>query len=366
VVSERYLTGTMVTVDSRTDVPEAVDEFIDVFDEPVTTASRFYTLYYLSEVKGIDIVDFDLFKLKNTMADAFLNYSLYACTRELSRKNTKLMIAGIELRDLGRRKFGQMTNEIYRDTVRPRIDDNIPPGDLIQEIEDALNDLIFNSQVGGEPGLAFELLMDTTINVARGARQDEIANTMEIMEDKYDAMSDPVAYLNACKKIFEVNYNNMPSTTWGEIVGGDRGWEVNYAGEAWGSVAETALRFDELSEIGYIDLMFSVEHNNGNFLNKIPRVAEDEKTKLQRYFKEVFSASGNFQSTTLYKTILPAVLDAAKGENIKPLFKMAKPDEKRLRTDRRISEDLFPRERHLGIGDEFGEKPDDTGGEIMG
>jgi hypothetical protein len=355
----------MVTVDNGTDVPEAIDEFIDVFEEPVTTASRFYTLYYLSEVKDIDVVDFDLFKLKNTLADAFLNYSLYACTRELSRKGRKLIISGIEMIDLGRRKFSQRTNKIYRDTVRPTIDDNTPPGDLIQEVEDALHDLMFNSQVGGEPGLAIELLMDTTIQVPRGARQDEIANTMQIMERKYDAMSDPVAYLNACKKIFEVDYHSMPDTTWTDIVGGDIGWEINYAGEAWGSVTETALRFDELSEIGYIDLMFSVEHNNGNFLNKIPRVAEDEKDKLQRYFRDVFGAGGSFQVTTLYNTILPSVLDAAKGENIKPLFKMAKPDEKRLRTDRRISDDMFPRERHLGVGDEFGEKPDNDGGEII-
>ena len=353
----------MVTVDNRADVEDAAIEFLGQFGTPVTTASRFYTYLYLADIKGIDQLEFDLFKLENSLADAFLNYTVYAVAGEIGNKDRKLNLASMPMGDVARQRFSGRSNSIYNDLKEQGTIDRTP-GEILREVEADIQTYFQTFWPDNNPSLATDILLDPTFKFPRGSDEGSVINELEIMEEKNSILSRPFRFLKAAQAIFNADYRDaIEDTEWYKKRGdGEMGWNINYGGEAWGAVCETARNIQSLSEKAYIDLMFSVEHNNGNFLNKVPRIHDAEYENITEFFPTL--RENRFRSSHLYDTILPAVLDAAKEENIKPLYRIAKKEDSGLRK-RFITDDLFPREGHLGVSDEFGVVPDKDEGEIL-
>jgi hypothetical protein len=348
----------MVTVERREDVEEAMKEVFELFAQPVTTTSRFYTHLYLADVKQRDEFDFELFKLKNKLSDAFINYTVYAVAREIGNKDQKLELDGFSMRELARGRVNELTAERYSDIRREN--SNTP---TLGEILDGQKGRLISAFVGGmneDHTLGKNILMDNTFRIPRGTKLEGIIDVMEDMETKYSVLSNPFMFLEEAKRIFNFNYSAaVGETWWTREVGGESGWSINYGGEAWGAVCETAMQARDLSDKAYVDIMFSVEHNNGNFLNKIPEIDESEREMVEKFFPQYEGST--FIKTEIYDTIMPAILDAAKEENIRPLYKIAKDSDSSLRT-RSLQASVFPPGRNL-LDD--GEDTEGDGSEVF-
>lgn len=110
------------------------------------------------------------------------------------------------------------------------------------------------------------------------------------------------------------------------------GWSFNYGGDGWARVAETALLKDEIGRQAYVDLMWSVEHNNGNFVDKVELNTEQEveniRMAIQRMDtgrkKEVDTIEDRLSEAYLLDNLLPGVLDAAREERLRFIFNVAR------------------------------------------
>jgi hypothetical protein len=71
-------------------------------------------------------------------------------------------------------------------------------------------------------------------------------------------------------------------------------------------------------------------------------VSDEEKAVIEKYFP--YLEDNTFLQRAIYEEILPATLDAAKEENIRPLYKMAKEFDGSLQK-RDIVASLFPPEK---------------------
>jgi hypothetical protein len=313
----------MALVKEPRDVEGAVEEFTQVFGRPVTHAAQYYTLYYLVEIEDVDEIGFELLQTTRTLRDAFYNYSVFATAKEAShigdhfqydsktigkilgnRKRPNFKMAGRSKEDIEReQRQNEKVAQMFKDDVReklPRTNAN-----LLLNFAKSPNNL--------PTGRTFMM---------------EPIDTAESLERKYSAFTNSERWLSTMSDLFATDWSVQGAAS---TLGASYGWNPEYGGDAWARVCDTALFKEEMGKQAYVDLMWSVEHNNGNFIDKVEHdtVAERDsiieaidrmdtggKQKVDRIKQKV-------REGTIVEEILPKILTAARAENLRFAFSLA-------------------------------------------
>lgn len=345
----------MVNVDKPGEVEDAVNEFYQMLSEPSTRASRFYTLYYLSEIKGKTKYGFDLMQEAEMQRDSFYNYSIYACLSELRHLIDQIRVGSIRL--------GEITDIVGETSIGMR-------GDFDEDEVKAANEIVGNIRgeiEGNAPDEAkdiVELLMltDPPKNAIAYDKED-VVKVSKKAEEKYSAYTEGRRFLKACKFVFGHNWTAMynrkdPGYIQGQHRNGNIGWVGAYGGEAWSRVAKTAMLKHDMGDKTFTDLMWSVEHNNGNFVDKVPLITSDELEVVAKYMRQEIEETAmrgvdgiqppnkKVVGQEITGAILKAILSFGRSENIRPLYKITDSMWPGL-FDRDVNEDMFPMEGYM-------------------
>jgi hypothetical protein len=356
----KFQRGKKMVLSERGDnIDEISEEMYDVFTTPATQASKFYTLYYVVEELNTSQFDFDLFQTTNEQKDAFYNYSVYVCAREMTNIYTHFAIDNIKLDGIHR---------VHPDLeaqagAAPTADTSENKAKLVvEEIEEQID----NNAPRDIRRKAKQIMLRNPRNAGGALALDELKTLNKGAEEQWSVFSDSDKFLRACKFIF--------SHDWGEKYRDSKppyiyidpednenafGWQVQYGGDAWGSVAKTALLRNSLGGEAYVDMMWSVEHNNGNFIDKMPDIKSidiesvtdalneerEENDELSHKYKSGYTKK--MVAYHLLDRIIPSILDAARSGNIRPVYRIMQNRFEILGRD--VRETMLPQKRPLGI-----------------
>lgn len=345
----------MVEVNGFDDVEDAVIDFYGVLSSSSGRASRFYSLYYLSEVEGMTKYGFDLMKESDLQKDVFYNYAIYACISELGNLGHHWKIGLDSLRDIA----------FSSGVLEGQGEDSLGVGDIgaadrvSMDIEKEIN----MKGPNGAKHIVRQLMLNDAPYWTSPLSRNSMVEMAEMAEEEYSAFTEGAKFLEAVKFIFGHDWASMygddrPGYIPSQITDEDIGWVSNYGGDGWENVPQTALMKHEMGDNAFVDLMWSVEHNNGNFTDKVPNTDSEEVGAVRKYIMDELDeknlvTTGKFRYPTektiaseVRKTILNTILLYARDENIRPLYKIADykwPD----LFDREITEDVFPMKEYM-------------------
>lgn len=351
----------MVRVNGKDDIEAAAEQMMGVIRNPATQVSKFYSLYYLDRVEELDGFDFYLLDAAREMRDAFLNYSVYACMGEISHLANHFRVANTNLDTIiHRANFGQARDEAKISATESERVINSMKATVRAENSRRMADIILDLMFNRMPSRA-------------GKDSSKVESSMKIEEEKYGAFSNAEDILKAAKFIFGYEWDPV-RVDFIDNEGNERqarrvidGWSHSYGGRSWKMVAKTALMIDDLSPVPYVDLMWAVEHNNGNFVDKISDVTDEEKNTVVRWINHRAADKGLFDGkephytpvegggrystdgvtdNTIRRAVLPAILDMNEAGNIEPLHGLAKRRHKEL-ADRRIRAMSLPKTKDI-------------------
>lgn len=311
-------------------VPQTQEEAGDAFREmdeylsnPIATISEFYTLMYLDEIKEVDEISFDYFDLKTTLDDVLYNYAVYVSSAELTHYGQKFRIDGIRAQMVadGYQSMNQRIDHYMReygyDQQQAEKEAEKELQDRKDKLTEAINSVADDRKTRGT--------IRTIMNLNRwpedkGNSATTAEEAIERLVRNWSAFGRDSTFLDAAKIIFGHKWAstmNARDTT---------GWSSSYGGRAWANVCETAQRKWEMGRTAFIDLMFSVEHNNGNFLNKWYKINDkDIMWFLQSSDLSVAERAGMGQPKEIIEEtnerkvfieIVPKLLTMARNENL--------------------------------------------------
>jgi len=317
-------------ISSTEDIEPAIDEIEEYLGAPITRACEFYSLYYLTEQKGVDELGFDFFKVKDKLSDTLYNYSAYVLYREFMhvKDQFEINIKDNE-NDVSRR-------QPYLISVRP-IDEiaesgwsNINDKFAIEGVKIAaierMKEQINENLSGDAAANALEMLTEPGFYLEGGAVFAQPDEIMETSIKNAGAFVNDDAFLDVMQFVFGNDWRSVPSSRIPETpyTLTFRGWTQNYGGDAWAKVAESTKEYFNMSDEAFIDLMFSIEHNNGNFLDKVPSKHKDDIRNLEITDLSRTHLLNNIEPNEIIKQILPLYLDLAREGDIAPLYDIAK------------------------------------------
>lgn len=312
----------MVIVREPHDVDDAVDQMQEWIGRPVTSASQYYTLYYLVEIEDVDELGFKLMQTASALRDSFYNYSVFATASEAANVYEHFSWEGYTLsKIITRSPRGQprVRSRKYDDVER-EIEERADARDHFQT---ALRDVAD----GWEHDILFEIMMrERNLNSAPTRIPKELRYARHL-EEGFNAFTDSESWLNAMQALFGYDWRGEHGP---HISGDGFGWNPSFGGEAWAKVCETAKLKDEMGKQAYVDLMWSVEHNNGNFIDKIGMHTQDEivaindaKRRLEKEEDVTIGMSDNPTASHIRDTMLPLLLDAVKESYLRFAFWVA-------------------------------------------
>lgn len=321
----------MTKIRERKDIEPAVDEFYDLFTRPVTTASKFYTYYYLSEVRDLEGAGFKLMQFGRELSDAFLNYSLYACLREYTNYGLHFFIDNLKAKTISRANRNVNLSSDDSDSISRRAGfwNKRSNEQYVQWIVDNIGGTV-NLRMDNPSAktIADQMMTNWRLKFRPPAHREDIQDFMLQADRMYGYSNKIEEVFDALEFIFGYEWTSE------DYMKHDDGWSVNYGGEAWARIAETAWeQRQELSDNAYIDLMWSVEHNNGNFIDKVdPYPEEDFRRFMDSSLADDFRQSDvtHLMRDVRMRELVQEVLQAAREENIRPLFQIALQDDRDL------------------------------------
>jgi hypothetical protein len=206
---------------------------------PIRNASLFYSLYYLSEIEGVDEASYDLFQVTDHLYDGLYAYGLHTITLEMQHIGRWFEVNG--------EPFAEATEQQIVDHFEEAISDK----NQLYAIRAAMRffhmgaDLIFSPKV---PWKSFAFIQGDL----------ELAdNPIQWVETAKEMYGD---YKEGRIKMSPGEEDQWPNYT---------GWVGGYGGPGWEAVAKHILRRQELTKIAWVDQSWSVQHNGGNWIDKI-------------------------------------------------------------------------------------------------
>ena len=332
-------------------VPQTEEEAEDAFREmdeylsnPITTISEFYVLMYLVDIEDVDGLSYDFFELRTTLDDVLYNYAVMAVSSELAHYQQHFQVNGTMA------EYVVENGRAQRDKVRNLVNRRgFSEDEAIEKVRretkgnrDQLREAISFIDGKGERGIAKQIMIRGKFTSEMGAGEEVTKRAIKQLATTWDAFGRDDHFLGGAKEIFGRN--------WGadEILEYDTGWSSSYGGRPWANVCETAMRKWEMGRTAYIDLMFSIEHNNGNFLDKWHGINDND---IRRLIESVDTSQleemdmGNTEQIVqsigkpqIFREVIPRLLDMAREGNLKQMFDIAVKKNRNLRGHKHLLE----------------------------
>jgi len=326
----------MIVTNSK-QAKEAAESIESSLGQPISTASHFYTLYYLTQQEDVDELEFDFFKLKDSLADDFLNYATAVTAEELHYISDKFQVKPrIDgNKEILKLKYGDIWSSRTRlankldlggSRLRKAVSAKRAAKDFIKR--EASNNL---SEDAAE--IVYQIAFDKPLTKDYGTYNSLIGEMISRAISNTGAFVNNKAFLDAAQFLFGHNWQE----TRGMPIEGTNytldfiGWGRDFGGDPWANVAETAKYYYEMSDEAFIDLMFSIEHNNGNFLNKTESEYQEDMKNLSISQRAKAKRLNSLNPSAFVKEILPLYLDLAKEGDIATLYSIAKSVDPQLR-----------------------------------
>lgn len=213
--------------------------------KPYWTAANFYSLYYVSEVKGDSEMSPELRRLSGSARKSLYKYGIIAITMELGSTGgfTPKVPNRVEI-SRGGEGFSYHSIKKQGYNIQNLSEEIAQLNGFGKRAVPILNNMFDAEDIG-------EDYSRLTLLDARDAAK---------VADSMGAMSDTRGFLSAAENIF--------SST--------KSWErANFGGGPWAGICRFMLDEDQ-TDIMWVDTCLSIEHNNRNWLDKFV-LSEDEQ-----------------------------------------------------------------------------------------
>lgn len=306
-------------------VRTAVDQFFSTFSKPIYNATQFYNLYYLVEVAGVDEIGLDFTSYRDRLKADFLNYTVYATYKEAENIYHQYRIKGMKLNELKESANSGLTtaeivNNFELDTGTDVTDAPLPTqrrwaDDKITELLDILRAKT-NKQ---EWSILNDMIRDRDRRKLFAIDRNSYKDALAEQEKELALFSTPKRFLGAMKALFSMR----------SLIGSDEhsetGWEDAFGGPAWQNIAKAGLKYDEMPPTAWVDMMWSVQHNNSNFIDKVePKIPVIENLVSDVWedctTNSPYDMTSMKDRTDLYDVVLPTYLYAARESQFKILY----------------------------------------------
>lgn len=319
-------------------VEELVDNFIQPLRRPITLTCRWYSYYYLSEIHDVQQADFELAKLTDKLYNALFDYGLYACYRELSNKEAHYQFIGKPL-DVIRAYKDARIPEDYREQLLGYgviSDPEAPKFQILEAIKQEIENSFKGNQYEIDPKSIRRFLISTEIKHPMGSTPNQITSAAKSWEQNLNIFSNPRHALKLAAVIFDTKIGSD------DHIKGNSGFVTGFGGEAWAGVAQTTLKYYDVTKKAFVDMMFQMEHNNGNLLNKttLDAKAETEAVHdvLQNTHPEIlqrltYPSAGfpnQYSSNDVYSVIMPEILEMVRQEHMVTPLRIASKEDARI------------------------------------
>lgn len=312
-------------------VSDLVENFYYTLNEPIATISRWYSYYYLSEIEDIRQADFKLNKLTDNLYHALYDYALYACYKEISNKKGAYIIYEDE-------------PEIFRSEAGENIEYIMSERPIQNKVQTQLTKIFKDNQYNLDAQKIAIILVRSKLDHPKGKDPRNISIACAQWNGQINLWERHEKALKQAKVIFETT----PDFDTDSAI--NTRWMAGYGGPAWGAVAETALKYHDVTKKAFVDMMIQVEHNNGNFLNKISPdfEAEQEASEepIMRHNPAVLESAAyknndkvdTYTDVDVYEILLPHILQKAREGEMQLLLEIAENrDQKITRWKRRAN-----------------------------
>jgi len=255
------------------------EEFYDYLAEPVKYCAKFYGFMYLSDIKNIPEVGFDLLQLTNELKQAFHHYGKFSIMKEMVNVPrycgfdpdiVKSLVSYDVYNDLtvdiqapdgvGYRPDYIKSNDVYREVpmdISEQTMRKIETRQFDYDIDRTLRNLVQNAATGPE-----RLTADID-EISPGSIRQETKMLLQSRIDKYVNIVPQIESNNffyMCERLFE-----------------DMEWGNKYGGEGWASIAKALQLIHTTTDKTFVDSMWGLQHNTGTWLNNINKFLPDEE-----------------------------------------------------------------------------------------
>lgn len=266
------------------DVEGAFNTMVDTIGQPVRSSSLFYTYYYLNEIEDVSEVAADLSRMEIKLHDGFYYYGIMSVFKEIvhAGAKTSVVIEGDEIairraRSRHKRKFWEL------------IEDETPRELDPQYIHELLT-------MKGEP----IRMLSTNLT--------DIKQMLQYGDKNVGILGNPEKFIKSARFIFD------GPLTWGD----------EFGGESWASICDVLLSRDEHTKTTWVDLCWSVEHNSGNWLNKIEPTDDELEMARKITGYDVSEVSDSGMDFVVQDELLEKVLDAKREGDFSEVFPIAR------------------------------------------
>lgn len=289
-----------------------VNDFYPYISRPVEYASRFYTLYWLSEVKGRKELDPELMEMSSKLATAFRKYGVYSVARELTHLGPRSNLL-IHLRAFAGQPYKarwRRGNYIQkRKAISLWVEKNLSPTLSGFSDKEYLGKIIYIFGFGGDELTKLAWPDKYVLTFISNITTKKLDTKFEGRaypegEDPPDILGNPEKFLQAARILFA-----------GEFTGIE--WEDAFGGNAWARVARTVKKGYELPDKIWVDTAWGLQHNFGVWLDKVA-VDPGEKIKVRK-----ISKTFEPRISPVVEDMLNKVLAAAREEDMKTIWKIA-------------------------------------------
>jgi hypothetical protein len=281
------------------------EEFYEYLAEPVKYCAKFYGFMYLSDIKDISEVGFDLLQITDELKQAFHHYGKFSIMKEMTNAPrrcgfdadiTKKYVHGTIFRGLETVTNEQdepfiLANGMYRNVPR-----RIPETDMI-EIE--------NEQFNNDIDQALRALLENVSTGPKGMYTTNYIDKAEsLREEKKSLLQNKInTYVSAVPELKSNNFFYMSERIFEDMM-----WSRNYGGEGWAKITKALQLIHTTTDKTFVDSMWALEHNTGGWLDKVPRDVDKE------YYSNAAQQIQDEQSPDIVEPpILPTV---RQGEDI--------------------------------------------------
>lgn len=280
------------------EVKEISERVHNTAGRPIKNASVFYTLYYLSEIKDVVEVSFDLQKITNKLHDGFYYYGLIAFVKELNNAKRNYQIEGHSLKEARYEAIEDHAKMVSEDEPN-----------MVEKIYKTLNR---EDKLAGGPIILGNKYME---------------ENLKELESKFDTFSDPTRFIKTSRDIFSTENNNNPEV--------ETGWDPAFGGESWAGIAQHMLRRDSLPKLAWVDQSWAIQHNTGSWLNKMTP-SQKEQEMVKKFTKKIKTEDlegarskklmgrlGRYKNKRRPHEITMILLEENKEGNMGPVFEAA-------------------------------------------
>jgi hypothetical protein len=164
-----------------------------------------------------------------------------------------------------------------------------------------------------------DLIKDEEERSMYAINKEEYKDVLVEAQQEFRLFSKPKLWLGAIEELFKmevvITASRMNRT----------GWKDAFGGKAWASIARAANQYDDMPRTAWVDMMWSVQHNNNNFIDKVttsPPVIEKLVREPWQNSVTGFPYDGlQLESKAdIYKHVLPTYLYAARESKFKLLY----------------------------------------------